>query len=546
MEEFKMKTKAMQMAQNFIENEKEYQMGYISAEKANAKTKNMSQTFEKSIEEGVKLLLSCDEDLIKSFKDALKSEEYAKLKEDIYNTISGGGKVYFSGCGSSGRLCMRVEASFRAAMKKINPEYENSVEAIMTGGEFALIRAVESFEDYIVLGKRQVQKLGINEKDMLVGVTATGETTSILGTAAGALEANAKVCMVVCSDPYVLIDKMERAKIVYTNPATSVLLLESGKMALTGSTRMQASSIEQIVLCAAVDEVIKKIAGDDSETDYGKAFEKLIESMKSDGYIKCMAEEIAFEEDARRKNRFVTYFANEYILDVLTDTTERAPTFNSPKFRPNKRHDMPLSWEFAKNPEYGTKDAWFACFGREPRCIDWDMEEYISCGIELSKKPEIDLDALYQYEIGNEHDPEREGEGNVAIWIGFDKSEKFDTCAANYGMKHIMISEKAAASLVVTKTYMDIFEHIAMKITMNTVSTAVMARIGRIWGNYMIYLDISNKKLVDRAARIIAELTTLPYDKALCELFYSQLYMEKEGIVGSAVQFTLERLKKEN
>lgn len=538
-----MKTKAMKMAQNFIENEKEYQMGYISAEGANPLTQNMSQTFDESIEEGVKLLLSCDEDLIKSFKDALKGEAYTKLKEDIYNTITGGGKVYFSGCGSSGRLCMRVEASFRAAIKKIKPEYENSVESIMTGGEFALIRAVESFEDYIVLGKRQVQKLGINEKDMLVGVTATGETTSILGTAAGALEAGAKVCMVVCSDPYVLIDKMERAKIVYTNPATSVLLLESGKMALTGSTRMQASSIEQIVLCAAVDEVIKRIANDKSETDYGTAFEKLIESMKSEQYIKCMAEEIAFEEDARRNERFVTYFANDYVLDVLTDTTERAPTFNSPKFRPNKRADMPLSWEFVKNPEYSTIDAWYNCFGREPRCINWELEEYKNCGIELSKKPEIDLDALYQYEIGNESDTEREGEGNVAIWIGFDKSEKFDACVSNYGIKHIMIPDDAVNSLEFTKTYMDIFEHIAMKITMNTVSTAVMARIGRIWGNFMIYLDISNKKLVDRAARIISELTALPYDKALCELFYSQLYMGKEGIVGSPVQFTLERLK---
>jgi len=538
-----MKNKAMQMAQNFIENEKEYQMGYISAEKANDKTKNMSQTFEKSIEEGVKLLVSCDEDLIKSFKDALKSEEYAKLKEDIYTVVTNGGKVYFSGCGSSGRLCMRVEASFRAAMKKIKPEYENRVEAIMTGGEFALIRAVESFEDYIQLGKRQVEKLDINEKDMLVGVTATGETTSILGTAAGALEAGAKVYMVVCSDPYVLVDKMERAKIVYTNQNTKVLLLKSGKMALTGSTRMQASSIEQIVLCAAVDEVIKKIAGDKEDCDYAAAFEELICSMKSEQYIKCMADEISFEEEARRKNSLITYFANEYVLDVLTDTTERAPTFNSPKFRPNKRSDMPISWEFVKNPEYCTVDAWHSCFGREPRCIDWEMEEYKNCGIVLSKKPEIDINALYQYEIGWEKDEEREGGENVAIWIGFDESDKFAPCAENYGTQHIMISEKAKNSLKIAKTYMNMFEHIAMKMTLNTVSTAVMARIGRIWGNYMIYLDISNKKLVDRAARIISELATIPYDKALCELFYSQLYMEKEGIVGSPVQFTLERLK---
>jgi N-acetylmuramic acid 6-phosphate etherase len=89
---------------------------------------------------------------------------------------------------------------------------------------------------------------------------------------------------------------------------------------------------------------------------------------------------------------------------------------------------------------------------------------------------------------------------------------------------------------------MNMFQHIVMKMSLNIVSTATMARIGRIWGNYMIYLDISNKKLVDRAARIISELAQLPYDKALFELFYSQLYMKQENITGSPVQYTLERL----
>lgn len=536
-----MKAEALKMAQDFIENEKEYQMGYISAEGSNENTRNMSQCFEKSVTEGVKLLLKCDAHLVNSFKEAVSGSVYRELKAEILDTLKRGGKIYFSGCGSSGRLCMRIEASFREAMKKIAPIYEDSVESIMTGGEYALIRAVESFEDYIVLGKRQVQKLGICEKDLLIGVTATGETTSILGTAAGALEANCSVYMVVCSDPYVLLDKMERAKLVYSNPKTKVLLLDSGKMALTGSTRMQSSTIEQIVLCAAMEEVIREIAGE-APVDMGKGFEDAIDSMQTKEYVACLAEEITFEESLRRNDRNLTYFANEYVLDVLTDTTERAPTFNSPKFRPNKRHDMPLSWEFVKNPEYPTKEAWYHCFGREPRCIDWDKSEYEKCGIHIGEKLNIDLAALYEYEIGYEQDPEREAGDSVAIWIGFDECGNFDNAAKGYKETHKMYSEAALQSLQIMPTYMNMFQHIVMKMSLNIVSTATMARIGRIWGNYMIYLDISNKKLVDRAARIISELAQLPYDKALFELFYSQLYMKQENITGSPVQYTLERL----
>ncbi len=536
------KARALEMAQDFIENEKEYQMGYISAEGANENTKHMSQCFEKSVTEGVELLLKCDAYLVNSFKSAVSGEVYKDLKEEILKVLKRGGKIYFSGCGSSGRLCMRIEASFRAAMKKIAPLYENSVEAIMTGGEYALIRAVESFEDYIVLGKRQVQKLGICEKDLLIGVTATGETTSILGTAAGAIEADCSVYMVVCSDPYVLIDKMERARIVYESPKTKVLLLDSGKMALTGSTRMQSSTIEQIVLCAAMEEVIREIAGE-APIDMAKGFEDAIRSMQKDVYVACLAEEIEYEENLRRDNRNLTYFANEYVLDVLTDTTERAPTFNSPKFRPNKRHDLPLSWEFVKNPEYPTKEAWFHCFGREPRCINWDKSEYEKCGINIDGELNIDVEALYEYEIGCEPDLEREAGDSVAIWIGFDENSNFELAAMGYRERHKMFSSAAAHVLEIMPTHMNMFEHIIMKMSLNIVSTATMARLGRIWGNYMIYLDISNKKLVDRAARIISELAAQPYNKAIFELFYSQLYMENEKIPGSPVQFTLERIK---
>ena len=60
----------------------------------------------------------------------------------------------------------------------------------------------------------------------------------------------------------------------------------------------------------------------------------------------------------------------------------------------------------------------------------------------------------------------------------------------------------------------------------NAVSTSTMAVFGRICGNYMSFVDMSNKKLVDRGARIIEDLCGVPYEKALEELYFSALLIE--------------------
>lgn len=530
-------------SQAFIEGEQEYQMGYILAEQKNPNTVKMSEVFEEDILKGLDMLVTCDSKLAAPFRSALQSEEFHKLKTAIYKTVLRGNKVYLSGCGSSGRLCMRLEASWREAAKTVCPQWINSVEVVMTGGDFALIRAVESFEDYITLGEYQIVKCGVEAEDLLIGVTATGETTSVLGTAAGALKAGAEVIMVVCSDPYILTERMERARLVYGHPAVSVVCLESGPMALTGSTRMQASTIEQLVLASALNDVILQISGEEMSPDYARGFEQLVQSMHSENYMQCMADEVRREEEIRRQNGLVTYFAEEYLLDVLTDTTERGPTFHSPKFRPQCRKELPLSWEFAKNPCLSTPEAWHACLGRKPRCIEWEAQEYADCGIVTDKAFHIGCAALYEYEIGCERDQEREEKEATAIWVGYDAvPPAFENAAADYRNRCCMIGEKAGRSLRILPTHMKLLEHLAMKMTLNTISTAVMARIGRIRGNYMVYLDISNKKLVDRAARIISELCQIPYEEAVYELFYSEQLME--GIVdASPVQYTIDRLK---
>ena len=100
------------------------------------------------------------------------------------------------------------------------------------------------------------------------------------------------------------------------------------------------------------------------------------------------------------------------------------------------------------------------------------------------------------------------------------------------------------ASLVPEKTTMDIFEHLGMKMLLNNVSTATMVRMGRVHGNWMTFLNISNKKLIDRAARIIALFSKLPYERALEELFYTEeLFKQNNDKEHSSTQETLRRLK---
>ncbi len=70
-------------------------------------------------------------------------------------------------------------------------------------------------------------------------------------------------------------------------------------------------------------------------------------------------------------------------------------------------------------------------------------------------------------------------------------------------------------------TCQNIMYHLAVKLIFNTLSTATMAKMGRVWGNWMIQVLPTNKKLIDRSTRIIANLADIPYEEANLEFFKS-------------------------
>ena len=549
-------------AREFLEKDKEYRMGYIEAEKPHPLTRELSQTYAASMEEGVRLLLSVDHEMACRAAQTLAGEAYATFAECVRKTIANGGRVIFSGCGSSGRLSMRLEQSWRNAVAKLSELYprakdalEEKLEAvgnIMTGGDYAVIRAVESFEDSTKLGEEQARELGLGEGDLLVGVTATGETTSILGTAMQALRDGASVYMLICADHKPLIEKMSRARIVYNDPKCGVMFLPCGPMALTGSTRMQSSTFEQLAGCVALEgalhDILQSCGVEDGFRDYGWYGDRFVDvttQLMRERAVDALAEASYREQAVYENGGLITLYADEFLLDVLTDTTERSPTFMTPPFCSADMVQNEQSWAFVKNPTCGTEEAWVSCFLREPNCIEWTKDKYAQLGLnekQIEKIPDISAKALKRFLIGNEPMQQREEIPNShAMWVDAKHAPaSFGEISKRYASSSSLTIEDAGVEL--PETGMDIFEHLCIKLMLNTLSTGVMARMGRIDGNWMTCLAMSNKKLVDRSARIVSDVCGVPYEIALEEIYYSRALTEAQGLSRSAAQETIRRL----
>ena len=67
-----------------------------------------------------------------------------------------------------------------------------------------------------------------------------------------------------------------------------------------------------------------------------------------------------------------------------------------------------------------------------------------------------------------------------------------------------------------------LWEHLAIKLILNTLSTATMVRMGRVIGNAMVWVSPSNKKLIDRGCRLIAQQTGCTYEHA-CEVLHEAI-----------------------
>ena len=574
---FECSESAKAKARDFIDNEKQFHLGFIPTEQSNPITATLEEDFKRSTLAGVQCLQRGDRQIPITMRHVFAGEKFEKLVSSMVDTLQAPkGRIIFSGCGATGRLSILLESMWRdffyrraAELTPAERALADRSASIMTGGDFALIKSVEFFEDFAEGGRRQAAALNVGEGDTFVAITEGGETSSVLGTLQYAAEHGAK-CFLVFNNPADLLRAHpDRCREAIDNPKVTVLDIYCGSMSLAGSTRMQATSSEQLLgscaLEAALCRVMPRFAKETAK-DYTVAFEKLLAGLESSGGRAGLVRAIEFEKGVYEKHGRITYLADKCMLDLFTDNTESSPTFMLPPLRSSRDKHLAQSWAFVKNPLHPTVACWNEMMRRHPRCLEFTSEDARSLKMPqrfIDSPPLIKYSDLITYMIGNEPAPERiQGYTRAAavmLTVG-DRPPEFVAAAEklasawpeqivfHIGPGGAGLSRPAIhIDMPIADSPLEIWKHLAVKLAFNCLSTGTMAAMGRVAGNWMSWVSISNKKLIDRGIRLLVELGGISYEEAAQRLFAAEEWVESQDWTGKetpcAVQIALKRLR---
>lgn len=531
-------------ARDFIDNEKQFQLGFLPTEQSNPITATLEEDFRRSTIAGIQCLQRGDRQMPITMRHVFAGRRFAKLVDSMVSTVTGPkGRIIFSGCGATGRLSILLESMWRDFFHRRAAELTREERAladrsgsIMTGGDFALIRSVEFFEDYAEGGRRQAAALDVGAGDTFVAITEGGETSSVLGTLRYAAEHGA-TCFLVFNNPAdILRSRLDRCREAIDNPKVTVIDLYCGSMSVAGSTRMQATSSEQLLCSCALEAALCRVLprfATETASDYTLAFERLLSGLESDAGRRMIADEIEFEKSVYEAGGRITYLADKCMLDLFTDNTERAPTFMIPPLRSSRERDFAQSWAFVKNPLHPTEECWSEMMRRRPRCLEFTADDARSLGMPqgfIDHPPLIKYSDLITYMIGNEPAPERiEGYARAAaVVLNVPGAESSFAAAADRLAAAWPERRDFTFAFPIADSPLEIWKHLAVKLAFNCLSTGTMAEMGRIAGNWMSWVSMSNKKLIDRCIRLVSELGRVDYGTAAETVFAAQEWVESQ------------------
>ena len=134
---------------------------------------------------------------------------------------------------------------------------------------------------------------------------------------------------------------------------------------------------------------------------------------------------------------------------------------------------------------------------------------------------------------------------DVLAWFNNEKGKFSEGYVIRFGeiTDEVKNDKEIHIPVKLPRTCTDLMTHLLIKLSFNLMSTATMAKMGRVFGNWMVQVLPTNKKLIDRSTRIIANLAKIPYEQANLEFFKSYYNRKPEDeYKQSYVVETLERL----
>lgn len=161
------------------------------------------------------------------------TESINRVIEDVVAVFKNGGRLFYIGAGTSGRLGI-LDAVECVPTFSTNPEM---VQGLIAGGVTALTEAVEGSEDSLSLAEADLRQVGLSEKDYVLGISASGRTPYVIGGLNYAKQVGAKTGALSCNSPAEISQYAEQK-----------IELPVGPEVLTGSTRLKAGTAQKLVL----------------------------------------------------------------------------------------------------------------------------------------------------------------------------------------------------------------------------------------------------------------------------------------------------------
>ncbi|CAM3037902.1 N-acetylmuramic acid 6-phosphate etherase [Paenibacillus sediminis] len=203
-------------------------LSILTTEQLNEKTRNIDQM---SSEQIMKLINDEDRHVADCIHEIIP--QITRAADLIVEAFRGGGRLFYVGAGTSGRIGI-LDASECPPTYGTDP---SMVQGLIAGGFQAVKESIEGAEDNESLGADDIDEHGINKRDVVIGIAASGRTPYVLGAMKRAGELGA-VVIGLCNN--------------YDTPMKqySQLMIEAvvGPEVILGSTRMKAGTAQKIIL----------------------------------------------------------------------------------------------------------------------------------------------------------------------------------------------------------------------------------------------------------------------------------------------------------
>ena len=203
-------------------------LGKLNTEQQNPNTLDIDRV---STEEMLAKINAEDSKIAGVVKEEIPS--IAKLIDKAYECVKNGGRILYVGAGTSGRLGI-LDASECPPTYGVSDEL---VQGVIAGGNPAIFKAQEGAEDSKELAVNDLKERKLSNKDIVIGLAASGRTPYVIGALEYANEIGAATGSVSC------VDEAQLSKI-----AKFPVEVVTGAEVVTGSTRMKAGTAQKMVL----------------------------------------------------------------------------------------------------------------------------------------------------------------------------------------------------------------------------------------------------------------------------------------------------------